>query len=368
MSSKSEDKLDWWGDYLGDKKREPKKKTAQKNEKGEKVAKKPRSSKKSKLGLISWLNPRSLALRLALHAGLIVVAIVLMSVVAHYLLLSTTRHSAHMSVPHFESMLVDEASRMAEENGLKLIVSDSIYAPLYPGGAVLEQNPAAGVEVKPGRAIYVIINALQREMVIIPYVSGRSLRQARNMLDMAGIKIESLIYKQDLATNYVLSQRYADIVVEEGSNLRAPRGSSVVLYVGVNAGDDKVVVPQLIGRSLYEASSLLLDSGLNIGKITRSGEGITLESEKLARVVSQSIAAEEEASLGDRISFAITLDGEEVDQALADIEAERLIKQKQLAEEARLLDSINSATVQPDVEDKSNKKSGNGSGFKDLFD
>ena len=43
----------------------------------------------------------------------------------------------------------------------------------------------------------------------MPYVAGRSLRQAKNMLEVAGLGIEQIVYRPDLATNYVLEE-YAD--------------------------------------------------------------------------------------------------------------------------------------------------------------
>lgn len=354
MSLNPEDKLDWWNDGA---KGERKAKT--------KAAAKPKESKTTKERKTTKPKEadkrrRPLLFRLGLHFVLVAVAIVLMSVVAHYVLLSITRHNAHTTVPRFESMLIEDAQQMAEERGLVVVVSDSVYAPIYDGGAVLEQNPAPGVEVKPGRAIYVIINALQREMVTIPYVSGRSLRQARNMLEVAGLKIGKLIYEPDLATNYVLAQRYQDGEIMEGSTLRAPRGSSIVLHVGVNAGDEVVMVPQLIGRSLYEAQSVLLESGLNVGDITRS-EGVTLENEKLAHVMYQSISGESEASLGDHVSFTITLDSDQVNNALADFETAR--KQEQL-----LLDSIRLAEMPEEIVEEVKTNKNGDSGFKDLFD
>ena len=76
---------------------------------------------------------------------------------------------------------------------------------------VLDQLPEKGVEVKPGRTIYVTINSFSQKRVPVPYVAGRSLRQAKNMLEIAGLEIAELVYRPDMATNYVLEE--ADLLI-----------------------------------------------------------------------------------------------------------------------------------------------------------
>lgn len=61
----------------------------------------------------------------------------------------------------------------------------------------------------------------------MPYVAGRSLRQAKNMLEVAGLGIEQIVYRPDLATNYVLEE-YADGKrVSEKSRVQLEAGSSL---------------------------------------------------------------------------------------------------------------------------------------------
>lgn len=62
------------------------------------------------------------------------------------------------------------------------ISTTRIVVPAYEGGIVLDQLPEGGVEVKPGRTVYITINSFRQKMVPVPYVAGRSLRQAKNML------------------------------------------------------------------------------------------------------------------------------------------------------------------------------------------
>ena len=131
---------------------------------------------------------------LAYNLVLIVTTILMLAIVAHILMQIGTRHGAHRTVPDFTGVSYDEAEQLAHKHNLKLFINDSLYMPAYDGGAVLYQLPVAGVEVKPGRTIYVTVNSFAQKKVPVPYVAGRSLRQAKNMLEMAGLEIKQLVY------------------------------------------------------------------------------------------------------------------------------------------------------------------------------
>ena len=131
-------------------------------------------------------------------------AIIVFMCVVNLLLNLFTRHGQVRDVPDFSGMTVEEAVKAGKGASLKIEVNDSLYVPAYPGGVILEQNPSAGARVKSGRHIFVTINSFHQKMVTVPYVTGFSLRQAKNNLEMAGLEIKELIYKSDIATNYVL--------------------------------------------------------------------------------------------------------------------------------------------------------------------
>mgnify|MGYP000414558004 CR=1 FL=1 len=134
------------------------------------------------------------------HLFIIVCVLLVLGVATHLLLLLGTRHSAHRTVPDLTGIPLEEALGEARRQGLEIIVNDSLYVPAYDGGVVLDQLPEKGVGVKPGRKVYVTINSYRQKMVTVPYVAGRSLRQAKNMLEVAGLGIEQIVYRPDLAT------------------------------------------------------------------------------------------------------------------------------------------------------------------------
>ena len=87
------------------------------------------------------------------------------------------------------------------------------------------------------------------------YVAGYSLRQAKNILETAGLEIEKLVYVDDIATNNVLEQRVGPEVVAADNRVQARVGSGVVLTVGRAPGADLVSVPRVVGLPLREAKS-----------------------------------------------------------------------------------------------------------------
>lgn len=271
---------------------------------------------------------------------LIVAALVVLAVAAHLVLLALTRHGARRTVPDLTGISLDDARRLAERTDLELFVNDSLYVPMYDGGVVLDQLPGQGVEVKPGRTVYVTINSFRQRMVPVPYVAGRSLRQAKNMLETASLEIERLVYRPDMATNYVLEQRSQGREVLPDSRLTAEAGSGVVLYVGVEPGSELTVVPQIVGASLREAKSRLWENGLNVGRVSRDA-GIDLLNEKDARVCEQGPAQGRSVALGTAVDLKLTLDAELVGRNSAAAEKEaRALAEERLRQEAAAADSL----------------------------
>ena len=259
--------------------------------------------------------------RLLWNLSLIAAIILAMAVAAHLVMQAGTRHGARRIVPDFSGTALDEARRIARANDLELHVNDSLFVPAYAGGIVLDQLPEGGVEVKPGRTVYITINSFRQKTVRVPYVAGRSLRQAKNMLEVAGLEIDELIYRPDLATNYVLEEYCGEKPVTQTSRLEAEIGSGVTLYVGVRDGDSLTVVPQVVGVPLAQAKGRLWELGLNVGRIDFD-EGVNLLNEKEARVFVQTPSAEREANLGSRVDLRLTLDEKKLARFRA--EAEKL--------------------------------------------
>ena len=271
---------------------------------------------------------------------LAVCAIIVFVFIVNLLLSLFTRHGQVHEVPDLSGLSVEEAVQTGKGASLRIEINDSLYVPAYPGGIILEQNPSAGAKVKSGRRVFVTINSFHQKMVEIPYVTGYSLRQAKNNLEMAGLGIDKLIYRSDLATNYVLEERYNGKLISSGSKLEAEVGSGVTLVVGKGTDAEPQSVPRLVGFSAREAKSRLWEAGFNVGKISYE-EGVTLLNEKNARVRTQSPGVGTRREYGTSVSFTLSLDEEQIEKGRA--EAERAAK----AAAKAYADSLTRSTQKP---------------------
>ena len=268
------------------------------------------------------------------NAAMIVLAVGILSLVAHLAMQAGTRHSARRTVPDFTGMPYDLARRTASERNLKLHVNDSLFVPAYDGGVVLDQLPAGGTEVKPGRTVYITINSFRQKSVEVPYVAERSLRQAKNMLEIAGLEIAELVYKPDMATNYVLEQWCNGRRMERGDRIEMEMGSGITLYVGAE-DDVETVVPKIVGLTLESAKSRLWETGLNVGTVNFD-KGIDRFNRERAQVSGQSISPGIKQPLGTKVSIELTLDSMRVVTAnkAADEALQRIIDKMKEGEDS----------------------------------
>lgn len=288
-------------------------------------------NRSSKGGFIAWLRNHPIIANLL---GIVLLFLCL-AVVAFVAMALGTRHDARRTVPDFVGLTMEDAAYFAERRDLQIIVNDSLHVSASPGGVVLEQLPAKGTVVKPGRKVYVTVNALAQRRVEVPYVAGRSLRQAKHLLEASGFTIAHLEYVEDIATNYVLGEFLGENEILEDSVTVANIGSAVVLRVGLAPSAPSFATPQLLGLSLYEAKSRLWESGLNVGEIVFD-ESIPPFERGNTKVYAQSVFPGREIRYGERVSLNLTLETEKVENSI--VEYERRVEEE--AEAKRVADSI----------------------------
>lgn len=282
------------------------------------------------MGLIQKISQNVIARNLVLAFCAILVFITIIALLLNLF----TRHNNYKVVPDYTGIHIDEVRKAARKDNLRIEVIDSIYAPVYDGGVVLEQTPSVGAQVKDGRRIFLIITSHQQKMVDVPYVTGYSLRQAKNMLEMAGLEIAELRYMGNIATNNILAQLNGRDTVRRNSNLQLEVGSGVTLVVGRADDAPSVEVPKVVGLSLREAKSRIWERGLNVGKISFDGD-INPVNQKDAKVYRQGPSFGRYAGLGDKVSISLTLEEKKVTDGsnASDRDARKIIQSRETEEE-----------------------------------
>lgn len=106
-----------------------------------------------------------------------------------------TKHGEWETVPPVENMSFTNAINLLHEKGLRTDIRDSVYKEDVSPGFVVEQFPKAGSKVKPGRKIFLYINAVHPRELIIDAdnnpgeaLKGFSMRQGLAKLEELGFK------------------------------------------------------------------------------------------------------------------------------------------------------------------------------------
>ena len=241
-----------------------------------------------------------------------------------------TRHNDTIVVPNFVGMSIDDARLVAGDNDLNIVVRDSIFDVDLPGGTVVDQLPGTSdvrdVTVKPGRKIYVTINAYSRRQVDVPYVAKQTLRQALNQLERSGLTVDNLVYEADMtSTDYVEKQVVRGKEVTPSSRRTVPVGTGVTLHVTYHRNDQNTFTPRVVGLSLAKAKSTLWDHGLNVGQVVYDESVNDIIERRTARVYMQSSAIGSSQRRGTKVDIYLSADDVLVDslRLIADKEAER---------------------------------------------
>ncbi len=287
---------------------------------------------------------------------LLAVCLIFALVIFTQLLLGViTRHGERHIVPDFTDMSISKAKASSDDIDLVLEIVDSLYVPSKGKGVILDQYPKPGSFVKKGRRIFITTNSFTAKVVPMPYVTGFSLRQAKNKIVGSGFVIDKITYQKDLATNNVLKQTYKGKQVSSNNSITGEVGSGVELVVGLNPADAEPTVPLVVGLSLYDAKNKLWESGFNIGLIEYSSEVDDKEASNL-KVVSQSIKGGFSAMYGRYIALTLTSDNKKVAESLESSakELDKYIKEKEalekLEKEANMSTSSESSATDEEIE------------------
>lgn len=179
--------------------------------------------------------------KLWLNVLLMVLLIVAVPVVTFLLLDVFTRHGEKIEVPNVVGKSLYSAEGMLEDRGLVAVVVDSTYDKNAMRGAVLDQSPAAGYEVKGGRVVYLTVNMRGEPMVQLPdVVNHGSLREAESLLKSLGFK---------LTPHEVLIGRPRDLVIavkqrgrEVFAGQKIPRERPLTIVIGGGEIDTTSIV------------------------------------------------------------------------------------------------------------------------------
>lgn len=177
-----------------------------------------------------------------------------------------TQHGVEVEVEDVRGMLIKEAEPILAAQHLRIQVIDSTYTDKVPFGTIVEQDPKPDSHAKHGRTVYVTINATTKRQVVLPDLHDISYRQAETTLRGMGLKVDTVYeYEPSAFRDLVLDVKAGDKSIVPGDKIAV--GTMVRLVIGQGPGTKEVEVPSVIGMTLQDARSLLLNTHLTIGAV-----------------------------------------------------------------------------------------------------
>ena len=192
-------------------------------------------------------------------SGVILLVFLILYLMTDYLLMPLyTRKWQKVTVPDVTRYSQRVAAKMLKKNGLQLIVKEEKFDINYPPGYVLFQNPEPGSRVKKGRRIYLTVGKGYKTLEM-PRLVSEPLRDAlfilsKNQLSVGRIdsnysqKSPGVVFAQSIAPGELVS-------VE----------TKIDLHVSLGTDPEKILVPELVGKSREDALVEINLTGLVLG-------------------------------------------------------------------------------------------------------
>ncbi|MBQ9931753.1 MAG: Stk1 family PASTA domain-containing Ser/Thr kinase [Firmicutes bacterium] len=238
-------------DQLDENKRESSRKhSSAKNSKNSKPEQNKATNKKFKVDKIKLS-----AIIVALIAAILVVALVIVPILGNH-----SGKPEQLEAPPLTGMTVEEATAELEKLGLKLKVASYVVSDKYEEGEIVSQDPKEGIEVKEGFSISVNVSKGSGDRPqTMPELTGKTVDSALYMLAEYGYtKGEITEEFSDLPIGIVIDQSIA-------AGEEAAAGTVVNLVVSKGKESVELKMPDLVGKSLSEATSALSEAGLALG-------------------------------------------------------------------------------------------------------
>jgi serine/threonine protein kinase/beta-lactam-binding protein with PASTA domain len=180
-----------------------------------------------------------------------------------------TEHAPSVPVPDVVDTDAFSAAATIDRAGFEIAVV-AVDSP-RPGGTILAQRPTNGTKLEQGSTVTLTVS---RVRAVVPYVVGRSVDEAKNLLAEKGFLNVTISpdYRDDVEAGTVMS-------TNPGANLKADKGNPLELVV---AADPHVKVSNVVTLDQSTATATLQGLGLHVAVQTASSKtqaaGIVLRS------------------------------------------------------------------------------------------
>jgi serine/threonine-protein kinase len=165
-------------------------------------------------------------------------------------------------VPDVIGLPIQEAKNKIVEAGLDPKEAEYKNDKRYAIGSVILQIPAPQSEVKYGRGVYLTISGGE-ELVEVPNLKGKSIREATFNLERHGLKLGNISYEPS-------EEIFANTIIRHtpSSNTKVRGGTYIDVIVSQGQTANARSLPDVSMKTLSEAEKIITHAGFRIGKIT----------------------------------------------------------------------------------------------------
>ena len=168
--------------------------------------------------------------------------------------LTLSKGPERYTIPNLAKRTVTDAEAAITGSNLTVGTTTQAYNSTVGKGLVVSTSPKAGSSVKRNTVVNLIVSK-GPEILKVPNVTGQTSSAAQSALSKAGFKSSvSLQYSESVAKGVVISQ--------SPSSGTAARDSTIKLVV--SNGPPLVTVPNIVSKSLSQATSILSAAGFKI--------------------------------------------------------------------------------------------------------
>jgi len=178
-----------------------------------------------------------------------------------FLTMSLLIKGDELTTPDLVGKTIKAAYAVAAQKGfyLRKVVGD--FGGGYLPGTVVNQSPAPGTKVKEKSVVKIFV-PLDLAQIIVPDLTGNSLRDSENTLKKSKLKKGhvSYIVVKDVLLDTVVSQSYP-------SGSRIAENSAVDLLISRGSESPSFVMPDLIGKEASKVLVFFESRGLKLSNI-----------------------------------------------------------------------------------------------------
>ncbi|MGH6896971.1 MAG: PASTA domain-containing protein [Geminicoccaceae bacterium] len=165
------------------------------------------------------------------------------------------------TMPHLLDRPEAEAVAILGRFGLKVGQRLTQRAPDRVG-LVISQEPAAGTPITATTSVSLVIGTVEQgDTVAVPNIVGRTVAEAEKLLKEAGLKLGQRSEKPGAPVGTVLDQSPA-------AGTRVTPDTAVAVVIAIAPPDERIAVPEVVGKSLQDAEAILKEVGLRAGRVT----------------------------------------------------------------------------------------------------